>query len=183
MFIMCLCLMHSVSICAFAEGSDKEEEAVSVSDELDISNEQKDVEEIGIPTPELVEELETNANQLFKDKKYTEAAEAFSELASKSNYLANLISQGLEPFYSKSYSDDDYDSSYVYSLAKYERQSNDYKELRNSAFVKEALCYYYLEEYVSALPLLSKALDLIDVKDTENWDLAREALYDIINVD
>ena len=185
LFTIFLSFCFMFSFCAWVSADEAEEDtkSVSVADALDITNEKKDVEEIGIPTPSLVKELETDANELFEAKKYKEAAEAYAELASKSNYLANLISQGLEPFYNKRYSDDDYDSSYVFALAKYERQSNDYKSLRNTAFVKQALCYYYLEDYISALPLLDKALDLIDVKDTDNWTLAREALYDIIDVE
>ena len=44
----------------------------------------------------------------------------------------------------------------------------------------EGLCYYYLNDYETALPLILKALDLIDIKDTTNWKLAMEALYSIV---
>ena len=53
----------------------------------------------------------------------------------------------------------------------------------NAECVSDIRAGYYLEDYISALPLLDKALDLIDVKDTDNWTLAREALYDIIDVE
>ena len=181
LFVILLAVGMALSIPVYAE-EDEDTNDVSVSDELDISSQKKDVEENGIPTPAIVEDLLKEATDYWNAKDYQNAASAYAEVASKSNYLANLISQGLEPFYSKRH-DDEYDSSYVFALAGFESRSNEYKKIRNSAFVKEALCYYYLEEYTAALPLLHKSLDLIQVDDTENWTLAREALYDIIDIE
>ena len=46
----------------------------------------------------------------------------------------------------------------------------------------EGLCYYYLGDYEQALPLLIKALDLIEIEDETNWKLGMDALYSIVGL-
>ena len=46
----------------------------------------------------------------------------------------------------------------------------------------EALCYYNLGDYATAVPLLTKALDLIEIVQVEYWELCTNALYDIVGL-
>ena len=153
----------------------------NVSDALDISAETKNIEEYGIPTPLSVSQLRSEAYDLWYAQDYKNAVKKFDELKESSNYLANLIKGGLEPYYNKSY-DAHIDSSYIENLVEYENLTNNYIRVRNDAYVKEALCYYKMGDEITALPLLLKALDLLSVYDYSNWTDARNALYDIIGV-
>ena len=46
----------------------------------------------------------------------------------------------------------------------------------------EALCYYKLGDYVTAVPLLTKALDVIEINEVDYWELCANALYDIVGL-
>lgn len=119
----------------------------------------------------------------MEKKDYQNAANAYAIYAKQVNWLANLITAGLEPFYGAKY--DDRKSFYPrilsYSdLTAAENKANEYKGERNRAMLYEGLCYYNMDEYETALPLLIKALDLIEIKDEANWKLGMESLYTII---
>lgn len=151
--------------------------------EFDFSAEQQKIEELGIPTVAAVSELRSTANKLWEQKDYAAAAPAYAEYAKQANWLANIISAGLEPFYGAAYDDRKNWSPKELSfgtLSAAESKSNSYKSERNRAMLYEGLCYYYLNEYEVALPLLIKALDLIDIKDEKNWGLGMDALYAIV---
>lgn len=170
--LLCLMMLGSYSL-VFAE------------DAFDTSADTQQVEELGIPTTASVNALKVKADNLWKEKKYAEAAEAYEVYAKQVNWLANLVSSGLDPFYNASSSDrkDYYPSDTTMrtsSLAKYEREANDYKKERNRAIMNQGLCYYYLKDYESALPLLLKSLDLFSLDEVANWKTAMTALYDII---
>lgn len=87
----------------------------------------------------------------------------------------------MEPYYSASY-DDKKNVSYG-SLKKYipyETASNNYKKLRNQAYVRIGLCYKNLGQVDKAVAYLYKGLDLVDVKSTTDWSLAVDALSELI---
>ena len=65
-------------------------------------------------------------------------------------------------------------------LSNAESKANSYKAERNRAMLYEGLCYYNLGDYETALPLLLKALDLIELDDETNWSLAMNAVYSIV---
>lgn len=68
------------------------------------------------------------------------------------------------------------------TVAKGESTANKYKAERNRAMAYEALCYYNLGDYTTAVPLLTKALDLIEIDQVEYWELCTNALYDIVGL-
>ena len=72
----------------------------STTDLLDNSAELKEVEENGIPTEEIVSKMKETADALYAEESYEEASEAYYETAKKANYLANIMSQCIEPYYS-----------------------------------------------------------------------------------
>ena len=94
-----LCLMLALPIAAFAESAD------SADSEFDLSADQEKIAELGVPTVSAVAELKSNADTLWKNGDYEAAARAYAEYAKQANWLANIISGGLEPFYSASYDD------------------------------------------------------------------------------
>ena len=67
------------------------------------------------------------------------------------------------------------------SLSSAESTANGYKSERNRAMLYEGLCYYYENDYETAIPLLLKALDLIEIDDETNWQLGYDAVMDIVN--
>ena len=176
-FIICL-----LSSNAFASDSDNES---AISNELDMTAEVAMVEEYGIPTKESIQEMKETADQLYGAKNYEKAAEAFLTYAEHVNYYANLISQGLEPFYSNRDSDKhlNWDDPFLGQGADFERLANSYKEERNRATTYAGVCYAELGKYDLALSTLYKALELIEIDQDEYWVIAAQTLYDIIGVD
>lgn len=177
-FILVLCIFMSVSILVFAE-----EEKPTEDSEFDLSVEQNKVAELGIPTVSSVATLKKEADDLWAAKDYRKAADAYATYAKQANWLANIITGGLEPFYGASYDKRKnwYPSVLSYSsLSSAESKANEYKRERNRAMLYEGLCYYNLNEYETALPLLLKALDLIEIEDETNWKLGMETVYTIV---
>lgn len=181
---MCL-LLGCVSVSLAEEAEDK---ASTVDTTFDFSDQEAKIKELGIPTVASVAELKKAADDLWNAKDYTGAADAYATYAKQANWLANLITAGLEPFYGASYDNRKSFSfsgfkkgaNYKYDLGNAETKANNYKTERNRAMLREGLCYYNLGQYEIALPLLIKALDLIDINDTDNWQIGMNALYDII---
>ena len=101
-------LTTSFFILAFAAAFFAEEPAKKEPDPFDITALQKRMEEVGIPTPATVQQLEAKATGLATESKWQEAADAYGALAKNANWLANLIHAGIEPFYNASYDDRKY---------------------------------------------------------------------------
>jgi tetratricopeptide (TPR) repeat protein len=156
----------------------------ATDDELDVSKDAAKVSELGIPTVESVESLKSAAVKLWNAKDYEKAAEAYATYATNANWLANLISVGLDPYYDATSSEQTSlyksDKDFFNNLVAGEKKANYYKSERNVAMARRALCYYYLGDYTTAVPLLTKALDLIEIDDVDTWKLCMEALYDIV---
>ena len=174
-------LTLAISILAFATAFSADEPAKKEPDPFDVTALQKRMDEVGVPTPTTVQQLEAKATALAKDSKWQEAADAYSALAKNANWLANLIHAGIEPFYNASY-DDRKSYSIKDSDLKLEKQSNEYKNMRNQATVAQAECYIRLNDIKRAMPILVRSLELINVKDAELWARARKDLYSIIQV-
>ena len=157
--------------------------ALAEEDAFDMTADQETVAELGIPTVSTVAALKTEADALWTAKDYAGAATAYATYAKQANWLANLISAGLDPFYTASSSDRKGWSPSQLSwndLTGPENSANDYKSERNRAILRQGLCYYNLGDYENALPLLLKALDLIELDQESYWKEAMAALYAII---
>ena len=182
-----LCLILGCVCVAFAEET---EESSSTDSTFDFSKEEKNIKELGVPTVSSVAELKKKADDLWSAKDYAAAADAYAVYAKQANWLANLITAGLEPFYSASskkrgdfsFSEFKKGENYKYDLGTSESRANSYKSERNRAMLYQGLCYYNLQQYELALPLLIKALDLIEIDQTDYWQLGMNALYDIIGI-
>ena len=167
-------LLLGVNVCVFGEETE---------DSLDLSQYQDRMLELGLPTIDLVTYLKNQAIETFESGNYEEALPLLEEWAKQANWLANLISGGLEPYYSASY---DNRKKYPYSklskLVIYERTANDLKTQRDHSLVMQAECLNHLGNKKEAVVRYMKALELIDIDDWKWWVRAANGLYEIIGV-
>ncbi len=150
-------------------------------DALDISKETEQITKYGVPTIEAVDVIGKKAETLFTAQSWKEAIPALEDYAKNANWIANLIAQCVEPYYSASYKDKEKISySSIKEFIPYENKANQYKKERNRAYVKIGLCYKNLGDIKKATIYLTKSLDILSVDDTEYWNLAKNALSEII---
>lgn len=177
-------MKKTIALTAFLITVTLQAEENKISDPFDLSESSSKVEELGIVTKPQVDALETKAKELFSNGKYNEAIPVLEEFARKANWLANLISANLDPYYGASY---DERKSYPYNKLKplipLESLANSYKQKRNIAFAMQAECFIKIGEKEEAIPLLLKALDLIDIENDHWWRRTRNSLMSIIEVD
>ena len=152
-------------------------------DPFDLSKNAKSIRELGIPTLSKVQALEQKATDLYKSQNWKAAAEANAEFAKGANWLANIISSGLKPYYGASYDDKKNFRSDLSSLVALERQSNELRRKRNRAFVIQAECLINAGDRTGGFGLLLHALELIDINDKEYWSKARNMLYEMVEVE
>jgi hypothetical protein len=156
-----MCFVLSVaSICYAAPKSDTD------ADPFDLTKNQKQVEEFGVPTVSSVKRLGDSALALYRAGDWKAAAPALSEYGKTANWLANLITTGMRPFYSASSRDQDSAMGQINVLVAWEKQANDLRQLRNRAMVMEAECYFKSGDKNKGLSLLIKSLELLPVKWT-----------------
>lgn len=150
-------------------------------DPLDISQELKKIAEYGVPTITLVDLMKAKADTLYNSKSWSEAIDAYDEFSKKANWLANLLSICVEPYYSASYRDQENVSRRTLEKwIPYENASNKYKRLRNQAYVRIGLCYKNLGNIDKAVAYLYKGLDFVSLDSSDDWSQAAEALSDIL---
>lgn len=167
-------MLMTICMCGFAE------------DEMDTSEQQKKVQELGIPTVTSVGELKNLADNLWNGGDYEGAAQVYSKYSEQANWLANIISANLEPYYSADYDTKKYWNLYggidLDSLTPLETTANEYKSERNRAMVYEGLCYYNMKDYGKALPLLLKALDILEADQGALWKTAIKTVCTMVGV-
>lgn len=153
----------------------------NTTDVLDNSAELAEVEENGIPTEMIVNEMKTNADALYTDGKYEEAADAYYETAKVANYLANIMSRCIEPYYSARSDSKSIPEEIRDSLATLEKKSNILKNIRNTCYVYQGLCYSNSGDKELALAVLLNALSIIETSQRDIWTLAAEEVMVLIN--
>ena len=82
----------------FANAEDK----AIPEDPFDLTVSTKKVKEFGVITKAQVDQLETTAKKLFTAGDCGNAIKALGEYAKKANWLANMISANLDPYYTAS---------------------------------------------------------------------------------
>ena len=172
--VLALLLFSAVS---FAEES-------KIVDPFDLSASTSKVNELGVITKPEVDALEVKAKELFNAGNYKAAIPVLIEYSKKANWLANLISANLDPYYGASYDDR---KSYSYAKLKplipLESLANDYKKKRNIAFAMQGECLLKTGDKKGAIPVLLKALDLISLDNDVWWERTRNNLLKIIKVE
>ena len=136
-----------------------------------------------VPTVPAVATLEQQALAAFQGGDWKTAVDALDRYAKAANGLSNYIAQGQKPYYTASFDDRKLvPPAQLAKLVPLERLGNDYKEKRNRAMVMEAECLVKLNDTSKAASMYYQALGLIDVKDTEWWDRARNGLNALLQV-
>ena len=146
----------------------------------EISPEAAKVEAFGIPSREDIAELKAEADELWEEKDYSGAAEAYAELADQAGWMAEIAMAVNAPYDTSSDADAASAGEMKERVAKAEALAVEYLEIEKLAAVRAGLSYYRDDDYENALPFLMKALYLMDVSDTENWILCAEAVLVII---
>lgn len=170
-------LILTVSLSAVAQ--DKE-----ASDPFNLQESSSKVNELGVITKSDVDQLEDDVKELFSAGKCDKAAPKLEEFARKANWLANIIASTLDPYYGASYDDrKEYPYSKLQPLIPLESLANDYKKKRNIAIAMRGECLLKQGDLETAVPVLMKALDLIELDNEAWWKRTRENLLKAIQVD
>lgn len=136
-----------------------------------------------VPTVEALASLEEQARSLFGDGSCTgDAINILDDFAKKANAMGNTIAIGLEPFYDASL-DDRRSFGGTRDLIPFEELANDYKRKRNIAMVMRAECLAKAGDRETAISVYYRALQLIDIDNSEWWTRARTGLYVQVGVD
>jgi len=152
-----------------------------LSSPLDIKEELAIIEKNGIPSFSSVNSLQEKADALYENKSWKEAAIAYELFAENANWLANLMSKCVEPYYSTSYDDRKGSSSTKLGIfIKYEKAANELKDSRNVALAKIGLCHYQLGDNKKAVAYLCRALDLLEMDQDVYWITAANTLARIV---
>lgn len=171
-----LCVIAIISLNAIAEEK-------KISDPFDLSASASKVDELGIVTKSEVDALEEKARLLFNAGNCKAAIPLLTEYSKKSNWLANMIAATLDPYYGASYDDR---KSFPYEKLKplipLESLSNDYKMKRNIAIAMQGECLVKTGDNKTAIPVLLKALDLIDIENDVWWGRTKNNLLQVIEV-
>lgn len=155
-----------------------------VSDPFNLQESSSKVDELGVITMSDVDGLENEVKELFSEGKCDEAEPKLEEFARKANWLANIIASTLDPYYSASYDErKEYPHSKLLTLIPLETLANDYKKKRNIAIAMRGECLLKEGDLETAVPVLMKALDLIELDDDVWWQRTRENLLKTIQVD
>ncbi|WP_113907496.1 hypothetical protein [Aliidiomarina celeris] len=155
-----------------------------IDDPFDVSERQSEIEELGVVKQPAVDALEERSRELFNSGDCVAAVPVLDEYARKSNALANVIAQTLEPYYSASYDDrQDFPTSRLQPLIPLESLANSYKQKRNIAYAMQGECLLKLGREEEALPILSRALDLIDIDNETWWVRTRNNLLQVVGVE
>ncbi|EOX3413601.1 hypothetical protein ACPFUN_003653, partial [Vibrio cholerae] len=172
-----LMLSVLVSFSSFAETSK------STADPFDLSTSTQLVGELGVITKADVDKLEEYSTKLFNEGNCQEAIPVLVEYSKKANWLANMISSTLEPYYGASYDDrKSFPFEKLKPLIPLEKMSNEYKSKRNIAFAMQGECLIKMGNKEAAIPVLLKTLDLLSLDNEVWWKRTRNNLLEIIRV-
>jgi hypothetical protein len=171
-----------ILLTALATSNVYAEETRSV-DPFDLTASSSKIKELGLITKPEVDALEEKAKSLFNTGDCKAAIPVLVDYAKKSNWLANMVKASLDPYYGASYDDKKgYSYAKLEPLISLETMSNNYKKKRNIAFAMQGECLIKVGDEKGAIPLLLKALDLIDINNDIWWERTRNNLLKVIKV-
>lgn len=152
------------------------------ADELDLSRYQIVEEGERIRSFSEVNKLEDDYKELVAAGDCNAALVAIASYYDAANVTANILRQGLEPFYDASRDDRESvfaDRQLLDELAAAEDLSNDLVRRRNTAWVEEAKCLLAIGDRRAAIVRLYRALDFIGTSSDQRelWNEARSLLW------
>lgn len=150
---------------------------------FDFSKYEEDLDKIGIPTMEKVEQLKEDAETLFNNGEFEKAEKALEDWAYSANFLSNIIQEGLQPFYGALRSErEDFPYTRVSALIPYEGILNDLRQQRNKAYIMRAESLAEIGEKKESIALYREVLNLISLDNWEDWIRATNGLYTLIEI-
>jgi hypothetical protein len=155
--------------------------ATPVADPSDPKTYLGNIQQYGVPTVEAVSALRIKATDLFEKGDCNAAVPALIAYRTSTNWIANLISAGLEPFYDASF-EKRKQFRHVGDLVQFEEKSNFYKSERDRTGVLIAECYVKLNQIQEAAAMYLAVLNSINIDDWEWWSRARNGLYAILKL-
>ena len=122
------------------------------------------------------------ARKLYLEDKCAEAIPALIEVQDNANRLANIISQGLKPFYTAPSEDTEWlSNTQITKLASAEDKANELKGVRNEYYVLEAECLLKIGQKAQAINKLFRVLDFINGgTEYKLWYRSRILLWETI---
>ncbi len=152
-------------------------------DPFDLSASTSKVVELGVVTQPEVDGLEQRSKELFNADNCKKALPVLAEYSKKANWLANMVSATLDPYYGASHDErKGYNYSQLQALIPLETLANDYKRKRNIAFAMQGECLMKVGDEERAIPVLLNALDLISLDEEAWWERTRSNLLAILEV-
>lgn len=150
-------------------------------DPMDMAGSERAISDAGIVRMSDIDALKERTSQLLAEGDCAAVVPELVELSKQSNFLANVIRAGIEPFYDASLEDR---RSFVITsaLIDREREVSGLLETRNRAWVDEGLCHSEMGDDRTAIVRLTHALDYIGIDETETWTTARNAIWRIVGV-
>ncbi|WMT90108.1 hypothetical protein [Pelagibacterium sp. H642] len=130
------------------------------------------------PTVAVVQDLVAEVSSTLASSGCAAALPIIEELADESNRLANIIAQGIEPFYQTRQSDrEPMPPELISELADAEAYANALKDQRNEAWVTQGDCLIKTGNPDLAIAVLHQALRFIRFEDRALWSRARQLLW------
>jgi len=152
-----------------------------IDDPFDVSKQLEQISKYGVPTIAIVNDLKTKADALYESESWKEAITAYKAYAEKANWLANLLSQCVQPYYSAGYDDrKSVPYSFTSQFLSIENKANELKSNRNVAYVRMGISYKRSGDIKNAVAYLYKGLQYLDVKQRTEWELAKNELIEIL---
>jgi len=142
-------------------------------------------EESGLPDMSEFQSMEDEARALHEEGNCQELLIRAVEISDAANKLANVIKQGLEPFYDASRDDQKLINSLLgedfQDLIDAENTANSLLLIRNEFWVREAVCLLGSGQRDQGINKLFRALDYIDPrKQVGLWKEARESIWESV---
>jgi len=138
------------------------------------------VEEFGIVTKSEIDSLKTKAETLFFADNYEAAIPVLIELSKKANWIANVISLSNDPYHNATP-----DEIYHMQFARYKPYialAYEYAKKRDIALAMQGECLLKTGDKMGAIPVLLKALSLMNCSNVIWWGRTRKNLLSIIEV-
>ena len=158
-----------------------EENGSKVENDMDISDIKKMIEENGVPTIVLINELKQEADDLYEGEKYLEASEAYHTAAKEAQVLANIMGQCYIPHNNGSQLS--IPEGIQEAVSGMLEEAVKLIRIRNTCIVYEGICYSRMGDNTEAMSILYDALDLISNEEQSTWELAVNEIIALIQYD
>jgi hypothetical protein len=156
---------------------------------FDLTRIEQEINEYGVPTLGSVDKIGIEANKLYEEENWSEAAKAYELYSKYCNLLTNLFYKLAEPSLVSEKEAYKLGLYYPELIDEFENLANKFRYYRvekGKAIHRQGICFFNLSNYSKSLPFIIQSLDLIkltnytSMEERKMWGEARSALYSII---